>query len=164
MNAHFRLEQQHKEEMESYRKELIKRQHEVNELRYQMTEVRRSAKSEIQSFMKALKIEDNKLAEEIEVFLYHAPHAITLNYDDMIFVDHTFALACAPSQNDLEDHVTVASQKFSTTYTVEDSRRSEYEPTQAHVENLRKQLQAHIEKEKSYKNEIAELQQQLSRR
>ncbi|CAB0031278.1 unnamed protein product [Trichogramma brassicae] len=61
-----RLEQQHKEEMDSYRKELIKRQHEVNELRYQMSEVRRSAKSEIQSFMKALKIEDNKLAEEIE--------------------------------------------------------------------------------------------------
>ncbi|KAL7306503.1 hypothetical protein TKK_0001202 [Trichogramma kaykai] len=127
-----RLEQQHKEEMDSYRKELIKRQHEVNELRYQMSEVRRSAKSEIQSFMKALKIEDNKLAEEIE--------------------------------NDLEDHVTVASQKFSTTYTVDDSRRSDYDSTQTHIENLRKQLQAHIEKEKSYKNEITELQQQLSRR
>lgn len=56
----------------------------------------------------------------------------------------------------------VSSQKLSTTYTIEDTKRSDFEST--HLENLRRQVQAHMEKEKAYKHEISELQQQLSRR
>ncbi|XP_058789831.1 centrosomal protein cep290-like isoform X2 [Phymastichus coffea] len=61
-----RLEEQHNEEIDSYRKELNKRQREVDELRRLLSENRRAPSSEVMSIMKALQIEDNRLADEIE--------------------------------------------------------------------------------------------------
>ncbi|KAJ8673333.1 hypothetical protein QAD02_004595 [Eretmocerus hayati] len=137
-----RLEKQHREEIDSYRLELSTRQREIDELRRQISENRRvpSTKSEVLNFMKALQIQDNRLADEIE--------------------------------NELEEHATIASQNsqrtHSATYVVEESERFENEQRehelQTQVENLRRQLQASMERERSSKREISDLQQQLSRK
>lgn len=47
---------------------------------------------------------------------------------------------------------------------MEDTRIFEIEQQQSQLDNLRRQLQASMERERSYKNEIAELQQKISRR
>lgn len=61
------MEEQHIEEIDSYRKELNKRQREVDELRRLLSENRRAPSSEVMTIMKALQIKDNRLADEIEV-------------------------------------------------------------------------------------------------
>lgn len=60
----FRLEEQHKSEIERYRSELIVKERDFQELRHQIAENR---KSEVHLFMRELQIKDNKLADEIEV-------------------------------------------------------------------------------------------------
>lgn len=86
-----RLEEQHREEIDSYRMELNKRQREVVELRRQLSENRRAptSKSEVLSFMKVLQIKDNRLADEIEVriffFVLHFANSLSLYIFSMIY-------------------------------------------------------------------------------
>ena len=68
-------------------------------------------------------------------------------------------------QNELEERAAVASQQLSTTYDVDDTHFYEYaQQTQSQLDNLRRQLQAYMERERAYKIELGELQQRLSRK
>ncbi|XP_008211366.1 centrosomal protein cep290 [Nasonia vitripennis] len=130
-----RLEEQHREEIDSYRMELNKRQRELVELRRQLSENRRAPTTK----------------SEVLSFMK------VLQIKDNRLADAI--------ESELEEHAAaVTSQQLSTTYEVEDARLYEFEQMQSQLDNLRRQLQASMERERSYKNEIAELQQRMSRR
>ncbi|XP_050465506.1 centrosomal protein of 290 kDa-like isoform X1 [Cataglyphis hispanica] len=138
-----RLEQQHKNELESYRSESNKWQSEADTLRQQLSENRMLLTKGNISLMKELQEKDDKIYE--------------------------LTLACQQLQNEVE---LIESVNRSQQMTVRDIKVNET-PHQSHrdqmqqqnqIDVLRRQLQSLMEKEKTYKSEIADLKQQLSRK
>ncbi|KMQ92334.1 centrosomal protein [Lasius niger] len=138
-----RLEQQHKNELESYRGESNKWQSEADTLRQQLSENRMLLTKGNISLMKELQEKDDKIYE--------------------------LTLACQQLQNEVE---LIESVNRSQQMTVRDTKANET-PHHSHrdqmqqqnqVDVLRRQLQSLMEKEKTYKYEITDLKQQLSRR
>ncbi|CAK9795503.1 Centrosomal protein of 290 kDa [Anthophora quadrimaculata] len=145
-----RLEEQHKSELESYCEELSKWQAEAETLRKQLSENRMSVAKGNISLMKELQEKDDKI--------------------------HQLSLACQQLQNEVELMESAASNRTRTQRAIThgESELKIHEITQTvnrdqsqqsvHTDNVRKQFQALLEKEKMYKNEITDLKQQLSRR
>ncbi|XP_029158200.1 centrosomal protein of 290 kDa-like [Nylanderia fulva] len=138
-----RLEQQHKTELESYRSESNKWQSEADTLRQQLSENRMLLTKGNISLMKELQEKDDKIYE--------------------------LTLACQQLQNEVE---LIESVNRAQQMTVRDIKANET-PHQSYrdqmqqqnqVDVLRRQLQSLMEKEKTYKYEITDLKQQLSRR
>ncbi|XP_015431660.1 PREDICTED: centrosomal protein of 290 kDa [Dufourea novaeangliae] len=138
-----RLEEQHKSELESYRGELKKWQSEADMLRKQLSENRMLLTKGNISLMKELQEKEDKI--------------------------HELGLVCQRLQNEIE--LMESAAKTQRTITQADSESKLHEVTQIshrdhtqHVDGVRKQLQSLLEKEKTYKQEISDLKQQLSRR
>ncbi|XP_029679653.1 centrosomal protein of 290 kDa-like isoform X1 [Formica exsecta] len=138
-----RLEQQHKNELESYHTESNKWQSEADTLRQQLSENRMLLTKGNISLMKELQEKDDKIYE--------------------------LTLACQQLQNEVE---LIESVNRSQQMTVRDTKVNET-PHHSHrdqmqqqnqIDVLRRQLQSLMEKEKTYKSEIADLKQQLSRK
>ncbi|XP_077268211.1 centrosomal protein 290kDa isoform X2 [Temnothorax americanus] len=140
-----RLEQQHKNELESYRGELNKWQSEADVLRQQLSENRMLLTKGNISLMKELQDKDDKI--------------------------HELTLACQQLQNEVEliesanrsHQMTVHSRGDMKTHETTHSHRDQMQQ-QNQMDVLRRQLQSLMEKEKMYKYEITDLKQQLSRR
>ncbi|XP_034174302.2 centrosomal protein 290kDa [Osmia lignaria lignaria] len=141
-----RLEEQHKNELESYRGELIKWQSEADTLRKQLSENRVLITKGNISLMKELQEKDDKI--------------------------HELSLACQQLQNAVESMESTSRSQRAITHGETESRIHEITQTfardqsqqSAQTEILKKQLHSLLEKEKMYKNEISDLKQQLSRR
>ncbi|XP_043248630.1 centrosomal protein of 290 kDa [Colletes gigas] len=141
-----RLEEQHKNELESYREELKKWQSETDVLRKQLAENRMLLTKGNISLMKEMQERDSKI--------------------------HELSLACQQLENEVELRESATRSQRAITHC--ESERKTHEITlafsrdqsqqQAQTEIVRKQLQSLLEKEKTYKNEISDLKQQLSRR
>ncbi|XP_054003238.1 centrosomal protein of 290 kDa isoform X1 [Hylaeus anthracinus] len=141
-----RLEEQHKSELESYRGELKKWQSEADMLRKELAENRILLTKGNISLMKELQERDDKI--------------------------HELSLTCQQLQNEVELMGSATRSQRAITHS--ESERKTHEITlafnrdqsqqQAQTEVVRKQLQSLLEKEKTYKHEISELKQQLSRR
>ncbi|XP_011504729.1 PREDICTED: centrosomal protein of 290 kDa-like [Ceratosolen solmsi marchali] len=129
-----RLEDQHKEEIDSYRMELNKRESEIDELRRQLLESRRA------------------FTTKTEVLSFMK----TLQIKDNRLADEI--------ENELEEHMVISSKQIPMTRDGEDPRHLEFEQSSTQLDNLRKQVQILMEREKSYKSNITELQQLLSRK
>ncbi|XP_070169848.1 centrosomal protein of 290 kDa isoform X2 [Polyergus mexicanus] len=125
-----RLEQQHKNELESYRSESNKWQSEADTLRQQLSENRMLLTKGNISLMKELQEKDDKIYE--------------------------LTLACQQLQQ-----MTVRDTKVNEA--PHHSHRDQMQQ-QNQIDVLRRQLQSLMEKEKTYKSEIADLKQQLSRK
>ncbi|XP_072743789.1 centrosomal protein of 290 kDa isoform X2 [Anoplolepis gracilipes] len=138
-----RLEQQHKTELESYRSESNKWQSEADTLRQQLSENRMLLTKGNISLMKELQEKDDKIYE--------------------------LTLACQQLQNEVE---LIESVNRSQQMTIRDTKVNETAhyshrdqmQQQNQVDVLRRQLQSLMEKEKTYKSEITDLKQQLSRK
>ncbi|XP_015607794.1 centrosomal protein of 290 kDa isoform X2 [Cephus cinctus] len=139
-----RLDEQHKNELESYRIERNKWQAEADTLRQQLSENRMLlAKGNI-SLAKELQERDNKI------------HELTMAYQQL---QNEFELAESAT---LSQRVAVHNsqmQEMSNNLT-----RDQTNHLQIQLDLARRQLQSVIDKEKTYKTQIVELKQQLSRR
>ncbi|XP_011701872.1 PREDICTED: centrosomal protein of 290 kDa isoform X2 [Wasmannia auropunctata] len=141
-----RLEQQHKNELESYRGELNKWQSEADVLRQQLSENRMLLTKGNISLMKELQDKDDKI--------------------------HELTLACQQLQNEVELIESANRSQQMIVYTRGDMKAHETAHSshrdqtqqQNQVDVLRRQIQSLMEKEKMYKYEITDLKQQLSRR
>ncbi|XP_012225384.2 centrosomal protein of 290 kDa [Linepithema humile] len=139
-----RLEQQHKNELESYRGELNKWQSEAETLRQQLSENRMLITKGNISLMKELQEKDDKI--------------------------HELTIACQQLQNEVELIESVNQPQQITIHSRVDAKTSEtiHNRDQMQQQNqtdlLRRQLQSLMQKEKMYKYEITDLKQQLSRR
>ncbi|XP_076389728.1 centrosomal protein 290kDa [Megachile rotundata] len=141
-----RLEEEHKSELESYRGELKKWQLEADALRKQLSENRVLITKGNMSLMKELQEKDDKI--------------------------HELSLACQQLQNAVESMESATRSQRAITHGEAESRIHEITQTfardqsqqNAQTELMKKQLQSLLEKEKTYKNEISDLKQQLSRR
>ncbi|KYM95179.1 PREDICTED: centrosomal protein of 290 kDa [Cyphomyrmex costatus] len=141
-----RLEQQHKNELDSYRGESNKWQSEADVLRQQLSENRMLLTKGNISLMKELQDKDDKIYE--------------------------LTLACQQLQNEVEliesanrsHQVTIHTRGDMKTHESMHNIHRDQIQQQTQIDVLRRQLQSLIEKEKMYKNEIADLKQQLSRR
>ncbi|KAK2580640.1 hypothetical protein KPH14_007746 [Odynerus spinipes] len=141
-----KLEDQHNNELESYRAEITKWQSEADTLRQRLSENRMVLTKGNISLTKELQERDDKI--------------------------HELSLTCQQLQNEIElmGSTNRSPQQRAIDYH-DDSRIHEMVPSirrdQPHSQNqvdlLRKQLQSLMEKEKMYKHEIAELKQRLSR-
>ncbi|XP_018356859.1 PREDICTED: centrosomal protein of 290 kDa-like [Trachymyrmex septentrionalis] len=140
-----RLEQQHKNELESYRGELNKWQSEADVLRQQLSENRMLLTKGNISLMKELQDKDDKI------------HELTLacqlqNEVELIESTNRSHQVMVHNRGDMKIHEST-----------HNSQRDQIQQ-QNQMDVLRRQLQSLMEKEKMYKNEIADLKQQLSRR
>ncbi|XP_028048311.1 centrosomal protein of 290 kDa isoform X2 [Monomorium pharaonis] len=141
-----RLEQQHKDELESYCGELNKWQSEADALRQQLAENRMLLTKGNISLMKELQDKDDKI--------------------------HELTLACQQLQNEVQliesanrsHQVTVHNRGDMKAYETTHNSHRDQTQQQNQIDVLRRQLQSLMEKEKMYKYEIADLKQQLSRR
>ncbi|XP_076288209.1 centrosomal protein 290kDa [Lasioglossum baleicum] len=136
-----RLEEQHKSELESYRGELKKWQTEADIMRKQLSENRMLVTKGNISLMKELQEKDDKINE--------------------------LGLTCQQLQNELELMETRSQRAITQRETeskVHEVTQTLHRDQSQHVDAVRKQLQSLMEKEKTYKQEISELKQQLSRR
>ncbi|OAD55251.1 hypothetical protein WN48_05217 [Eufriesea mexicana] len=141
-----RLEEQHKSEIEIYRGELSKWQSEADELRKQLSENRMLITKENISLMKDMQEKDEKIDQ------------LSFAYQEL--------------QNELELMESASRSRQAITHGESGLKIHEITQTlshdhlqqQDHTDTVRKQLQSLLEKEKSYKNEILDLKQQLSRR
>ncbi|XP_043474631.1 centrosomal protein of 290 kDa isoform X2 [Leptopilina heterotoma] len=143
-----RLEEQHKTELESYRLELHKWQSETISLRKQFSENRMKLAKENISISKDLHEKENQIQD--------------------------LSVTCQQLQNELEVMETVVNVPQTNTYDVREakicetihnsSREQAINQSQTQLDCLRRQLQALLDKERIYKNQIAELKQQQSRR
>ncbi|EGI68317.1 Centrosomal protein of 290 kDa [Acromyrmex echinatior] len=140
-----RLEQQHKNELESYRDELNKWHSEADVLRQQLSENRMLLTKGNISLMKELQDKDDKI--------------------------HELTLVCQQLQNEVEliesanrSHQVMIHTRgdMKIHESMHNNQRDQIQQNQMDV--LRRQLQSLMEKEKIYKNEITDLKQQLSRR
>ncbi|XP_076656438.1 centrosomal protein 290kDa [Halictus rubicundus] len=136
-----RLEEQHKSELESYRGELKKWQSEADMLRKQLSENRMLVTKGNISLMKELQEKDDKINE--------------------------LGLTCQQLQNELELMETRSQRAITQRETeskVHEVTQTLHRDQSQHADAVRKQLQSLMEKEKTYKQEISDLKQQLSRR
>ncbi|KOC58823.1 Centrosomal protein of 290 kDa [Habropoda laboriosa] len=143
-----RLEEQHKSELESYRGEVSKWQTEAEMLRKQLSENRMLVTKGNISLMKEMQERDDKI--------------------------HQLSLACQQLQNEVELMESAATNRTRMQHAIthgeselrihEITQNLNRDQSQQHTDSVRKQLQALLEKEKMYKNEITDLKHQLSRR
>ncbi|XP_011868015.1 PREDICTED: centrosomal protein of 290 kDa isoform X2 [Vollenhovia emeryi] len=141
-----RSEQQHKNELESYRGELNKWQSEADVLRQQLSENRMLLTKGNISLMKELQDKDDKV--------------------------HELTLACQQLENEVEliesanrpHQMIVHSRGDMKVHEITHSSHRDQMQQQNQMDVLRRQLQSLMEKEKMYKCEITDLKQQLSRR
>ncbi|KAG5322462.1 CE290 protein, partial [Pseudoatta argentina] len=141
-----RLEQQHKNELESYRSELNKWHSEADVLRQQLSENRMLLTKGNISLMKELQDKDDKI--------------------------HELTLICQQLQNEVEliesanrsHQVMVHTRGDMKIHESTHNNQRDQIQQQNQIDVLRRQLQSLMEKEKIYKNEITDLKQQLSRR
>ncbi|KAG5345889.1 CE290 protein, partial [Acromyrmex heyeri] len=141
-----RLEQQHKNELESYRSELNKWHSEADVLRQQLSENRMLLTKGNISLMKELQDKDDKI--------------------------HELTLICQQLQNEVEliesanrsHQVMVHTRGDMKIHESTHNNQRDQIQQQNQMDVLRRQLQSLMEKEKIYKNEITDLKQQLSRR
>ncbi|KAL0133342.1 hypothetical protein PUN28_000825 [Cardiocondyla obscurior] len=141
-----RLEEQHKNELESYCGELNKWQSEADVLRQQLSENRTLLTKGNISLMKELQDKDDKI--------------------------HELTLACQQLQNEVEliesanrsHQMIVHGRSDIKAHEITHNIQRDQTQQQNHMDSLRRQLQSLIEKEKMYKHEIIDLKQQLSRR
>ncbi|KAK2587709.1 hypothetical protein KPH14_003822 [Odynerus spinipes] len=140
-----RLEEQHNNELESYRTEITKLQSETDTLRQRLSDNRVALTKGNISLMKELQERNEKIHE--------------LNLTCQQLQNHIELMgATNRSQPRAIDH-----RDDTRIYEIVPSTQRDQPHSQNRVDLLRKQLQSLMEKEKMYKHEIAELKQRLSR-
>lgn len=165
-----RLEEQHKNELESYRGELSKWQSEAETLRQQLSENRMLITKGNISLMKELQEKDDKIHE-----LTLACQQLQVGYNFINLLNNIYTYQSTYysfiAQNEVElmesvnrSQITIYSRgDTKVSETTHASHRDQMQP-QNQMDALRRQLQSLMEKEKMYKYEITDLKQQLSRR
>ncbi|XP_014607132.1 PREDICTED: centrosomal protein of 290 kDa isoform X1 [Polistes canadensis] len=141
-----RLEEQHNTELESYRNEITKWQSEADILRQRLSENRVVHTKGNISFMKELQEKDDKIYE-LSLNCQQLQNEIEL----LGAVNRSLPVRVIDHRDELRIHEIVP------------STQCDQSQSQNQMDPLRKQLQSLMEKEKTYKHEIAELKQRVSR-
>ncbi|KAK0175035.1 hypothetical protein PV327_008820 [Microctonus hyperodae] len=144
-----KLEDQHKNELDSYRLELDKWQSESAALRQQLSENRMKLSKGNISLSKELQERDNKI-EELTM----------LNQQLQSEIEMMESMGQLQPQMSGQNSGTIKIQEITQNY----NRNDLSNHGQSELDFLRRQQKSIIEKEKLYKEQIADLRQQLSRR